>query len=54
VTEYVGIDWAYRKAAWCAKSTAGAISAEGFTSADEDGLAKLVVRLAPTCRRALR
>jgi len=45
VTEYVGIDWAYRKAAWCAKSAGGAISAEGFTPADEDGLAKLVVQL---------
>jgi transposase len=45
VTEYVGIDWAYRRAAWCARSAGGAISAEGFTPADEDGLAKLVVRL---------
>ena len=45
MTEYVGIDWAYRKAAWCAKSAGGAISAEGFTPADEDGLAKLVLRL---------
>jgi len=45
VTEYVGIDWAYRKAAWCAKSTGGAIVAEGFTPADEDGLARLVLRL---------
>src|SRR6266498_2935356 len=32
-------------AAWCAKSVGGAISAEGFTSADEDGLARLVLRL---------
>src|SRR5438552_6860286 len=45
MTQYVGIDWAYRKAAWCAKSAGGAISAEGFTSADEDGLASLVLRL---------
>ena len=45
VTEYVGIDWAYRNAAWCAMSAGGAISAEGFTPADEDGLARLVLRL---------
>ena len=45
MTEYVGIDWAYRKAAWCAKSLGGAIDAEGFVPADEDGLAKLVVQL---------
>jgi transposase len=45
VTEYVGIDWAYRRAAWCARSAGGAISAEGFTPADEDGLARLVLQL---------
>ena len=45
MTQYVGIDWAYRKAAWCAKSASGAISEEGFTPADEDGLARLVLRL---------
>jgi transposase len=45
VTEYVGIDWAYRRAAWCAKSAGGTISAEGFTPADEDGLARLVLQL---------
>jgi transposase len=35
--EYVGIDWAYRRAAWCAKSEGGVILGEGFTPADEDG-----------------
>jgi transposase len=45
VTQYVGIDWAYRRAAWCAMSAGGAISGEGFTPADEDGLAKLVLQL---------
>ena len=45
MTECVGIDWAYRRAAWCAMSAGGVISAEGFTPADEDGLAKLVLRL---------
>jgi hypothetical protein len=42
-TRYVGIDWAYRRAAWCALSEGGAISQEGAVSADEDGLAKLVL-----------
>ena len=40
---FVGIDWAYRRAAWCAKTKAGQIVAEGVTPADEDGLAKLVL-----------
>jgi transposase len=42
---YVGIDWAYGRAAWCAVSEAGAIEAEGLIAADEDGLAQLVLRL---------
>jgi transposase len=45
VTQYVGIDWAYRRAAWCAKSPSGTIAAEGFIPADEDGLARLVLQL---------
>jgi transposase len=43
--EFVGIDWAYRRAAWCAMGKAGEIRDEGFVPADEDGLAKLVLRL---------
>jgi len=42
--EYVGIDWSYRRAAWCAFSDAGAIVGEGAVSSDEDGLARLVTR----------
>src|SRR6266545_7484333 len=53
VTEYVGIDWAYRRAAWCAMSAGGVISAEGFTPADEDGLAKLVLRLGSEVKACL-
>jgi len=41
--QYVGIDWAYRRAAWCALSDGGAISGEGMVPADEDGLARLVL-----------
>src|SRR3954469_3704830 len=43
--QYVGIDWAYRRAAWCALSDGGAISAEGMVPADEDGLARVVLTL---------
>jgi len=43
--QFVGIDWAYRCAAWCAKSKSGEIVAEGVTPADEDGLAKLAIAL---------
>jgi transposase len=42
---HVGIDWAYRRAAWCALSTGGEIVDEGAVGADEDGLARLVLRL---------
>lgn len=42
---YVGIDWAYGRAAWCAVSAGGQIVAEGLIPADEDGLARLVLRL---------
>jgi transposase len=41
--EYVGIDWAYRRAAWCALSEAGKVVGEGAVSADEDGLGRLVI-----------
>ena len=41
--QYLGIDWAYRRAAWCARSDSGAISGEGVVPADEDGLIKLVL-----------
>ena len=38
---YVGIDWAYGRAAWCARSESGAIDGEGLIPADEDGLVHL-------------
>jgi hypothetical protein len=43
--QYVGLDWAYRRASWCALSEGGAISSEGAVPADEDGLARLVLAL---------
>jgi transposase len=42
---YVGIDWAYRRAAWCAMGEGGAIAGEGLIPADESGLARLVLEL---------
>jgi transposase len=42
---YVGIDWAYRRAAWGAVNEAGAINGEGMIPADEGGLAGLVLEL---------
>jgi transposase len=42
--EYVGIDWSYRRAAWCALSDAGKVVGEGAVAADEDGLGRLVIR----------
>jgi transposase len=43
--QYLGIDWSYRRAAWCALGDGGAIVGEGAVPADEDGLARLVLEL---------
>jgi hypothetical protein len=40
--EFVGIDWATRRAAWCAVDAAGRRLEEGAVPADEDGLLRLV------------
>ncbi len=42
--EYVGIDWASRRAAWCALDPAGELLGEGVIAADLDGLTRLVAR----------
>ena len=42
--EYVGIDWSYRRAAWCAVGEVGKVVGEGAVAADEDGLARLVLQ----------
>jgi transposase len=42
---YVGIDWAYGRAAWCAMKEGGAIAGEGMIPANEDGLTRLVLQL---------
>ena len=41
--EYLGIDWSYRRAAWCSLSDAAVIVGEGAVPADADGLARLVI-----------
>ena len=46
--QYLGIDWAYRRAAWCARGESGAITGEGVVPADEDGL------IQAACARARR
>jgi transposase len=48
--EYLGIDWSYRRAVWCALSGGGTMVGEGAVPADEDGLARLVVELGPDVR----
>jgi hypothetical protein len=35
--EYVGIDWASRRAAWCALDAAGELLGEGVIAADRPG-----------------
>jgi transposase len=42
---YVGIDWAYGRAAWCARSETGRIAGKGMIPAEESGLARLVLEL---------
>jgi transposase len=42
---YVGIDWAYGQAAFCAMGEGGEIAAEGLIPANEDGLTRLILKL---------
>jgi Transposase len=42
---YVGIDWAYGRAAFCSMNETGSIEAEGTIPASEDGLARLVLKV---------
>ena len=50
MTQYVGIDWAYRRAQWCAMSQRGELTEEGALPADEDVLSRLVLRLGTDVR----
>jgi hypothetical protein len=51
--KYVGIDWAYRRAQWCALSSGGEIAGEGRIAADRDGLARLVLELGAEVKACL-
>ena len=35
--QYVGLDWAYRRASWCALGEGGAIAGEGAVPATRTG-----------------
>jgi hypothetical protein len=52
--QYLGRDWAYRRAAWCAVGDGGGISGEGVVPADEDGLARLVLMVGTRARACVR
>jgi transposase len=51
--KYVGLDWAYRSAQWCALAPGGEIAGEGRIPADRDGLARLVFELGDDVRACL-
>src|SRR3989441_8382832 len=51
--KYVGIDWAYRTAQWCALSPGGEVAGEGRIAADRDGLARLVFELGDEVKACL-
>jgi hypothetical protein len=51
--KYVGIDWAYRRAQWCALAPGGEIAGEGRIASDRDGLARLVLELGDEVKACL-
>jgi transposase len=51
--KYVGVDWAYRTAQWCALTAGGEIAGEGRIAADRDGLARLVLELGDEVKACL-
>ena len=51
--KYVGLDWAYRTAQWCALAPGGEIAGEGQIPADRDGLARLVLELGAEVKACL-
>src|SRR4051794_9378193 len=51
--EFVGIDWATRRAAWCAVDAAGRRLDEGVLPADESGLTRLVASRGPEVTAAV-
>jgi transposase len=53
VVEFVGIDWATRRAAWCALDEAGRGLGVGVVPADEDGLLRLAAGRGPQVTAAV-
>jgi transposase len=53
VVKCVGVDWAYRRAQWCALAPGGQIVGEGRIAADRDGLAHLVLELGAEVKACL-
>jgi len=51
--KYVGVDWAYRQAQWCALTAGGEVAGEGRIAADRDGLARLVLELGDEVKACL-
>jgi transposase len=51
--KYVGVDWAYRQAQWCAVTGGGEVAGEGRIAADRDGLARLVLELGDEVKACL-
>src|SRR3989442_7888373 len=51
--KYVGLDWAYRSAQWCALAPGGELAGEGRIAADRDGLARLVLELGDEVKACL-
>ena len=51
--KYVGVDWAYRQAQWCALTGGGEVAGEGRIAADGDGLARLVLELGDEVKACL-
>src|SRR5215218_6116165 len=51
--KYVGVDWAYRQAQWCALTGGGEVAGEGRIPADRDGLAGLVLELGDEVKACL-
>ena len=51
--KYVGVDWAYRRAQWCALAPGGEVAGEGRIAADRDGLARLVLELGDEVKACL-
>ena len=48
--QYLGIDWATRRAAWCALDERGKVVGAGLIPANADGLARLVIGLGSEVR----